>query len=286
MNAPAQLSMPDPLLDDLEASGTHRFTGPEGRRISWRTWGAGKPLVFLHGGSGSWKHWVRQIGAFAGDRLVVVPDLPGYGLSDQPAEPIRFIEMGRDLAAGLDEILGGPLEYDLVAFSYGGSITAQLLAVQPGRQSSVVLCAAAGFATPQLPPMKKVRGLEGDALVDTHRFNLGSIMIADPGRIDPLALRIQHENTMQSRLRAMKLDRGLTLVDTLPGFTGRICAIWGTEDAFMKARPPSERGRALREMRPDAEVHMLDGIGHWLAYEAPDQVNAILSEFLAKEATS
>ncbi|HXA97799.1 MAG TPA: alpha/beta hydrolase, partial [Candidatus Dormibacteraeota bacterium] len=27
----------------------------------WRSWGAGPPLVLLHGASGSWTHWIRNV---------------------------------------------------------------------------------------------------------------------------------------------------------------------------------------------------------------------------------
>jgi len=280
MNIPASLSMPNPVLDDLDRSSEHVFTSHDGRRISWRMWGEGMPLVLLHGGSGSWKHWVRQIGPFAATRRVIAPDLPGFGLSDYPAEPVNFEGMGRDIAAGLDEVMGGPMTYDIAAFSYGGSITSQLLFVHPGRQRRVALCAAAGFGKPAMPPMRKVRGLQGEELVETHRFNLNSIMIADQDRIDDLALRIQHENTMLSRLRARDMNRGVNLLDVLPGFSGEVAAFWGERDAFMLARPPTERGKLLRELRPDAEVHYLPDTGHWLIYEAADRVNPLLTGFL------
>ncbi|HJS87839.1 MAG TPA: alpha/beta fold hydrolase, partial [Acetobacteraceae bacterium] len=53
----------------------------------WRLWGSGLPLVLLHGGTGSWRHWVRNIEAFADHRLVVCADLPGLGCSDMPPDP-------------------------------------------------------------------------------------------------------------------------------------------------------------------------------------------------------
>jgi 2-hydroxy-6-oxonona-2,4-dienedioate hydrolase len=33
----------------------------DGVKIVWREWGSGSPLVLLHGGSGSWNHWVKNI---------------------------------------------------------------------------------------------------------------------------------------------------------------------------------------------------------------------------------
>ncbi len=51
-------------------------------------------------------------------------------------------------------------------------------------------------------------------------------------------------------------------------------------------RPPpgvtsASRGRAaLRSTRPDAGLHVIKGAGHWVAYEAPEEFNAIALNIL------
>jgi len=50
----------------------------------WRVWGGGPPLVLLHGGTGSWMHWIRNIEELARDFTVVAPDIPGSGESASP----------------------------------------------------------------------------------------------------------------------------------------------------------------------------------------------------------
>ena len=54
----------------------------------WHAWNtsAGRPLVLLHGGSGSWTHWLRNIQGLSKDRAVYALDLPGFGDSDLPPE--------------------------------------------------------------------------------------------------------------------------------------------------------------------------------------------------------
>ena len=54
----------------------------------WRTWGDGPALVLLHGGSGSWTHWVRNIAHFERDYRVIAGDLPGLGDSPDPRAPL------------------------------------------------------------------------------------------------------------------------------------------------------------------------------------------------------
>jgi len=75
-------------IEKLEKLAEHRCVpfGPGGA-IHWRLFGEGEPLVLVHGGHGSWLHWVRNIEALAKQYRVLVPDLPGFGDSgDLPAD--------------------------------------------------------------------------------------------------------------------------------------------------------------------------------------------------------
>ena len=47
-------------------------------------------------------------------------------------------------------------------------------------------------------------------------------------------------------------------------------------------RARRERVAAMRARRPDADIRMIPGAGHWVAYEAPEQVNATLLEMLPR----
>src|SRR5207244_9095176 len=53
----------------------------------WRCWGAGPPLVLLHGGYGSWMHWIRNVLPLSRQFRVLAPDLPGLRESATPPEP-------------------------------------------------------------------------------------------------------------------------------------------------------------------------------------------------------
>ena len=66
------------------------------------------PIVFIHGLGGQWQNWLENIPRFAQDRRVIVPDLPGFGLSPMPAEEISIAYYGRVVADLCDALGLGP----------------------------------------------------------------------------------------------------------------------------------------------------------------------------------
>src|ERR1051325_7613012 len=60
------------------AAEAERFATPCGDgTMAWRSWGQGAPLVLLHGGYGSWMHWIRNVPPLSRQFRVIAPDLPG-----------------------------------------------------------------------------------------------------------------------------------------------------------------------------------------------------------------
>jgi 2-hydroxy-6-oxonona-2,4-dienedioate hydrolase len=82
----------------LVAQAVRRTTPCGAGDLVWHVWGQARPgvrpLVLLHGGSGSWTHWVRNLDALvAAGHQLWVPDLPGFGDSAPPlsgAMPTRW----------------------------------------------------------------------------------------------------------------------------------------------------------------------------------------------------
>ncbi|TAK66484.1 MAG: alpha/beta fold hydrolase, partial [Betaproteobacteria bacterium] len=87
MRQPLSASEPSILIERLDVRAT-RFETPCGpsAKMVWRRWGQGRPVVLLHGGAGSWLHWIKNIDALARSRAVWAPDIPGFGDSDLPAD--------------------------------------------------------------------------------------------------------------------------------------------------------------------------------------------------------
>src|SRR5438128_2418563 len=149
----------------IESLGTRAVIPCEAGAMVWRIWGEGPPLVLLHGASGSWTHWIRNVLPLAARFRVLVPDVPGFGDSDAPLEPHTADGLADLVTAGLDVILPPPAELDLVGFSFGG-IIGGLVAVRLTRRihgaASRGLSAnpGVGSARPRFPRDRRRRPLD------------------------------------------------------------------------------------------------------------------------------
>jgi pimeloyl-ACP methyl ester carboxylesterase len=109
-------------LAALEAAARVDRTPCETGTMVWHVWGNGPPVVLLHGGSGSWTHWARNIDVLVDSgRQVLVPDLPGFGDSASPPVGHDANVLPPWLEVGLHQLLGGK-PVDLVGFSFGGLV--------------------------------------------------------------------------------------------------------------------------------------------------------------------
>lgn len=272
---------PAETIARFERSATRVETPNGDGKMVWHVWGTGPVLALFHGGAGSWRHWIHNIEALSASYRLLVADLPGLGESDIPPEPDDADAVAAVVAAGIDAIIGTEETYEVAGFSFGSTM-AVCVAAQMGtrvRSCTVIGSSAIGPAGSMIE-LLKVRHLAGEEREAAHRTNLGRLMIADPGKIDALALVIQEWNTQHSRLKTPTLSRSGALTRALAHVHVPLHAIWGEFDAPANPRA-LERVSALQKLRPDADLHLIKGAGHWVAYEAPRQVNEILLKVLA-----
>lgn len=269
----------DGLISETQSAARTVITGPGGGRVVWRIWGAGPPLVLLHGDAGSWTHWIRNVARLSRGLTVIVPDLPGYGDSDMPPESWSPESVASLLAEEVRDILpSGP--YCLAGFSFGGIIAGHLAAADRERVTQLILVGAGGMALPGAPPDRPLRrvhaGMSEPEITSAHRHNLAVLMFANPARIDDLAVRVQAENVARARLRVGSIPASDSLLHALARVKAKLHGIWGERDNFM-APYVHLREDALRRFQPDASFRTIAGAGHWTPYEASEEVNDALA---------
>ena len=106
-------------------------------------------------------------------------------------------------------------------------------------------------------------------------------MIADPAKIDDLAIAIQDWNTVRSRLRTPAISRSGAIMQR-----DRPVAIAAERHVGRTRRARQPQGSGARGdpacPLPDADIRLIPKTGHWAAYESADTVNAMLLEMLAR----
>jgi 2-hydroxy-6-oxonona-2,4-dienedioate hydrolase len=252
----------------------------------WRVWGAGEPLVLLHGGYGSWTHWIRTIPELSQHYELWVPDMPGLGSSAMPPQPWTPGSIAGVIADGLSEIFLPQVGLRLVGFSFGGHI-ATLTAARLGRRVrdlTLVGVAALGLKSePRAPFAKERTGMSWAERAQVHRHNLEILMFADPANIDALAVYLQTENVRRARFQSRPFAASDEIARTLLHVTAPLKTVWGTRDTIAR---PSVQARldVLRRHHPELEARLIEGAGHWVMYEAPDAFRDALLDLLGTTA--
>lgn len=296
--------------------GAHRAYGPQGRSpwmdIDWRAhqhWtiindssvnvielGEGPALLFVHGLSGSWSNWLEQLPVFAASHRVIALDLPGFGHSPLPAEPISISGYARTLDALLDELEVGAAA--VVGNSMGGFVAAELAINFPQRVERVVLVSAAGLSTYNHPratrALPRLRRAEYVLAAYAGWAAAHSDAVARrPGlRNATLGLVARHPSRLPAALAA-ELIRGAGK----PGFIQALQAlldydfrhrlgeiacpaliIWGDSDRVITVRDAD----LFAELIPGSRKVVYEDTGHVAMLERPAEFNSLLAEFLAQ----
>jgi len=248
----------------------------------WRIWGEGTPLVLLHGGYGSWTHWLRNVESLGTRHSVIAPDLPGLGDSAVPPPPHSAEALAAIIVRGLDRIAPAPAALAMAGFSFGAVMAGHVAALMGERIASCLLIGAAGLGLPR-PPRADLRrvepGMSHDAIIETQRHNLAKLMFGEPSRIDALAVHLQNENTRRGRLDSRSIAFTDTLIHTLPRATARLGAIWGEKDSTCVPYI-EQKFSVLRGIQPDCFCKTVPDAGHWVQWEQAAAFEALLARFI------
>jgi len=272
-------------VERIDALKKQRVETPCGDgTLVWRCWGeGGTPIVFLHGGHGSWMHWIRNVVPLSQKREVWAIDMPGFGESASCPAPVGREMLATIIAAGLDQIFGDR-HIDLGGFSFGGSIGNHVAALQPERFRRYILIGSGGLPARRNRKMAPLRTWKNLADLEesraAHHFNLGALMIHNPDKIDDLALYVQETNAKRTRTKSGPRYFSDDTMPQLSKVKARLFGIWGDCDLTCFGHF-DDRKELLRQVDPDAPFHLIKGAGHWVQYEAAERFNALVDEILS-----
>jgi pimeloyl-ACP methyl ester carboxylesterase len=123
------LSLPvQPPMPESTASG---LADVNGIKMYYATYGAGDPVLLIHGGLTHGDVWSSQVADLMKDHLVIVADSRGHGRSSRTEAPFGYDLMAEDYVALLDYLKLDKV--DLVGWSDGGIIGLDIAMKHPER---------------------------------------------------------------------------------------------------------------------------------------------------------
>jgi pimeloyl-ACP methyl ester carboxylesterase len=244
--------------------------------LSHDTTGSGPAVLLLHAGVADARMWEPQRAALAQAHRVIRCDLRGYGDTPLSSEPY---DNAGDVKALLDSLGERPVA--IVGASAGGNVALQVASAWPDLVSRLVLLNSA-FALPATRSLQRF-GRREDALLEAGDI-AGATELNVATWLGPDADDEAHElvRTMQRRAFDVQLGAGDDIqqqpgpVIDLGAITARTLVVSGGQDLdHFRAVANHLAGRI-----PGARHVQLGWAGHLPNLERPDEVTALLTDFL------
>jgi pimeloyl-ACP methyl ester carboxylesterase len=262
--------------------------------------GGGPPLLLVHGWPQTWYAWRMLMPTLARDFRVIAVDQRGIGLTDKPQDGYDTATLAGDLAALMDAL--GHQQFALYGTDVGMPIAYALAADHRDRVERLVVSEAPlPGVTPSpplfLPPPLNARlwhlafnqlpaevnealvrgrediffGAEFDASAGTNKLPEDAVSYyIDTLAADPEALRgsfgFYRAISTTTAQNQQRKERRLTLP---------VLAIGGGESSGDMV------GATMQLVADNVQTVVLAGSGHWVAEQAPEELLAALTAFLA-----
>jgi pimeloyl-ACP methyl ester carboxylesterase len=249
-----------------------------GHRVHYLVEGpdGGPVVVLVHGLGGRAEDWLNLAHYLvkAGYR-VYLPDLPGYGRSERPAEFSYSVRDEAEAVVGFLDALGLK-QVDLGGWSMGGIIAQHVAYKHAERVRRLMLFDSVGldqmpvFDVRLFTPATPAELGQLDALLYPHPHLI-------PGFVARDILRITKEHAWVIH-RA--LDSLITRQDAtdnmLPQFKMPVLIVWGSLDQIV----PLEQGEMMHRLVPQSELVVTSGCGHLAPSQCSAQIGPKVVEFV------
>jgi len=255
--------------------------------IYYDEYGAGHPLLLIHGLGGSRQGWWKQVEPLSRQYRVIVMDCRDSGNSAPGSKPYTIEEMADDAAGVLKNLNLGPCF--VTAISMGSFITLHLAVRHPALVEKLILVStSAGGATQVNPAPEIAATLIRDPKQDLetmirHTYS----MIAGPGYMqanpEDLDQIVEYAKATPMSLESYQRQLGAVMSHRAGGVRDRLgeihvptLVIHGAADPLV----PYPNGQALAANIPNAKLSTYAGVGHLPPIEAPERFNREVIEFL------
>ncbi len=256
----------------LVVDGSETFVATGGRDFN----PALPAVVFLHGAGMDHSVWALLARSFAHHGFsVLAPDLPGHGRSDGAA--LSSVVALADWTAALIDAAGGR-GARLVGHSMGSLVALETAERHPERVTALALISTAA-------PMRVSDDLLNAAKADDHaavdmislwgngyRATLG-------GSLAPGLWMLGEAERLLERARPGVIFADLSACNDYRDALAAAAKVAVPSRVILGSRDlmtPAKGGKAIADAIPDCRVSMIEGAGHMLMSECPDDVLAAL----------
>jgi pimeloyl-ACP methyl ester carboxylesterase len=271
---------PSQIIRQLDAIAEHR-SAPfcAGRSMHWRIFGSGEPLVLVHGGHGSWLHWIRNIEQLSRHHRLLVPDLPGFGDSDDPPEGSDLQYIVEAFVGSLEHLLGARAAIDLAGFSLGGVVSARA-ALKRGAVRKLALLGCPGTGTPRRGRAEMIRWRQAEEAEQNAalRHNLLAHMMHDAANVDALGFEAYATAVKRTRYHTRGVGSRSSLASILAEYSRPVLFVYGEHDV---TGTPQLAEEVLVASAANRKFRIVSGGGHWIQYERAEAVNELLTGWFA-----
>ena len=259
-----------------------QFVEVAGLRIRYAIEGSGPPLVLLTGIGANLEMW-RPFIAELGPLEVISVDLPGTGQSQTPLAPLTMRGLAKLIVQLLD-VLGYP-RVSLLGYSFGGLLAQQVAHISPDRVERLILVATGcGLGAVPGKPSAMLALLTPTRYYSRSYFEkLGPVLYGGRCRRDPDALRrlasarLTHPPTGRGYLWQLLATSGWSSLPWLTDLRMPTLVLSGDDDPVV----PAVNGRLLASRIPNARLELIEGGGHLMLLDQPEDVAPRVMDFLA-----
>jgi pimeloyl-ACP methyl ester carboxylesterase len=268
----------------------HSYATVEGVRLHWAECGGPShktPVVLLHGMNDSHLTW-RRIAPLLADRRVLMPDAPGYGLSERPDASYALDWHAHVMAAWLRRL--GLCQVDVLGHSFGGGV-AQMMLLEEGIEVRRMCLIASGglgrsvgfwlrlaafplmvelLGQPFMAPCTRLVLRGARASISEQYIAELSAMNAASGTARAFARTVAGVISWRGQTR--NFFHRAHEIARLPAIS--VC--WGDRDLVI----PHEEALAFVEAMEDVAFHSFEGCGHYLHHQRPDELAQTVRAFL------
>jgi 2-hydroxy-6-oxonona-2,4-dienedioate hydrolase len=227
---------------------------------------AATPLVLVHGLGVSSRYMVRLAGLLAAGRSVYAPDIPGFGRSETPCQPLDVHAQAELLAAWMPA--AGLERAAFLGHSLGSQVVADLAAHHPHLVTRLIL------AAPTID--------DGGRSVPRELLRLLSDVPREPFSLVPIVTRDYLRAGLGRVLRTLRHALADRLEEKLPALDLPALVLRGARDPVVSERW-SEKVAGLL---PQGRLAVVPRAAHALQFSHPREVAALLKGFLDEDLPS